>query len=194
MLLNQVLIRNGLTHKAKWCQGHGAVPESIYLGGGLLYYTLVYIFKPELAVVLGSGGGFVPRVIKQAQRDIDVGHTILVDADKPGWGRPDWTDKDSFFRQNYPDIEWWGLDTSDAASRLEQIDYLHIDADHSKAWLDFNNYKGLMSENGIITLHDTIDIQGPRDAVGRIKKLSDWESITLPIGTGITIARKVKES
>ena len=36
-----------------------------YLGDGLLVYTIVQYMKAKTCVVLGSGGGFIPRIISQ---------------------------------------------------------------------------------------------------------------------------------
>lgn len=52
-----------------------------------------FLLRAKLAVCLGSGGGFVPRLTRQAQRDLGIathGRTILVVANRPeaGWGAP----------------------------------------------------------------------------------------------------------
>ena len=68
-LLNLSLIRNTLLREAPWAESHGANHLS-YLGAGMLYYSMAYSFRSQTIVVLGSGGGFVPRVLRQAQRDL----------------------------------------------------------------------------------------------------------------------------
>lgn len=153
-----------LMHEADYDFSHGATRNIGYLGGGMLYYTLCYMFRPKVCMCLGSGGAFVPRLMRQAQRDMGVAEhtrTILVDGDIPGWGRPNWTGEDSFFRKNYDDVEIVISRTSDAAAAFKRqglkIDYLHIDADHSLegSLEDFDNYLPLMSKNSTITFHDT---------------------------------------
>src|SRR5256885_7435483 len=92
-LLNKDVIGEYLMRDAPWSGSHGA--DQDYLGMGLLYYAIVYALKAQIAVCLGSGGGFVPRVMRQAQRDLGIGETsqtILVDGNHPaaGWGSPTW--------------------------------------------------------------------------------------------------------
>lgn len=158
-LINPNYIRKFLTYQAKWASGHGA--EDDYLGCGMLYYALAYMRKAECCVCLGSGGGFVPRVMRQAQRDLNLPHaqTILIDADIGPWGRPEWLPPSHFFRKAFPDIEIiMGLTSDVAKTHTDwKIDYLHIDADHTfdGAYNDFKNFLPLMSEKGIITFHDT---------------------------------------
>ena len=99
-LLNKKAIAEYFTHEAPWSGSHGA--DQDYLGMGLLYYAIVYALKAQVAVCLGSGGGFVPRVMRQAQRDLGIGETsqtILVDGNHPaaGWGSPTWLDSKTHF-------------------------------------------------------------------------------------------------
>ncbi|HRI57993.1 MAG TPA: hypothetical protein PK170_12970, partial [Anaerolineae bacterium] len=69
-LLSSTTITEALTREAAWAESHGA--DGGYLGMGLLYYTLTYLLKARVAVCLGSGGGFVPRLMRQAQRDLGL--------------------------------------------------------------------------------------------------------------------------
>ncbi len=159
-LINKDFIKKNLTFEAPWADSHGATGDD--LGAGMLYYALVYIKKAKLCVCLGSGGGFVPRVMRQAQRDLNLheARTVLVDGNMGPWGRPFWLNENSFFRKNYPDIEII-IDTTSHVARDHGpswlIDYLHIDADHSieGAYQDFMDYLPLMARDGIITFHDT---------------------------------------
>ena len=143
---------------------HGASQGVNYLGGALLYYTLAYMQRARVCVCLGSGGALVPRLMRQAQRDIGLAahsRTVLVDGHKGGFGRPNWSAEDSFFRTHYPDVEVIAEDTLQAAARLSaqgvRIDYLHIDADHSLegSLADFDHYLPLMQPHALITFHDT---------------------------------------
>jgi hypothetical protein len=90
-LLNQGFIASTVTGGDRWCASHGAVPDGSDLGAGMLYYSLAYATKATTCVCLGSGGGFVPRLMRQAQRDLGIpgGRTILVDgAYEVHQGRP----------------------------------------------------------------------------------------------------------
>jgi hypothetical protein len=163
VLLNRDVITSYLLKDAPWAGTHGADPDAGFLGAGLLYYTMAYILRAKLCVCIGSGGGFVPRLMRQAQRDLRLEHarTVLIDADAGEWGRPEWINQESFFRSHYNDIEIIidkSLNIFKRSSTKEwKIDYLHIDGDHSHSGSleDFQNYKNLMSPRGIITFHDT---------------------------------------
>jgi|GEM_PF-2789326 len=163
-MLNTDYIAAKIFPEAAFEFSHGASKDINYLGGGLLYYTLAYMARAKTCVCLGSGGAFVPRLMRQAQHDIGLaehGRTILVDGVKGNYGCPNWTEADSFFRQNFPDIEIVFADTADAAAAMaaagQRIDYLHIDADHSLqgSLTDFDNYLPLMRPGALITFHDT---------------------------------------
>ena len=44
--------------------------QGVDLAAGMIYYSLAYSLKARTCVNLGSGGGFVPRMLRQAQRDL----------------------------------------------------------------------------------------------------------------------------
>jgi methyltransferase family protein len=200
-LINSDVIRATLMRDAPWAGSHGA--EGDYLGMGLLYYALVYSTRATVAVCLGSGGGFVPRLMRQAQRDLGVAHrsrTILVDGNLPdaGWGAPLWLEDTSFFRQSYPDVELVIQPTQYAAKQFFapngiRIDYLHIDADHSfRACLDdFNTYRPFMRAGALVTFHDThYPGAGVRYVIDHLRGRSDCELIDLvDQGTGLGLVR-----
>jgi hypothetical protein len=158
-MIDKNIIRDKLCHEAAWMESHGATED--HLGSGILYYALPYLLRCRLNVCLGSGGGFVPRMMREAQRDLGFGRTVLIDANLPeaGWERPKWLHGDSFFRRMYPDIEIILKTTADAALIFEAgtIDYLHIDADHSYEAVmnDFKTYEPLLAPNALVTFHDT---------------------------------------
>ena len=96
-LIHKDFIRSTLTASDPWCQSHGAEENSTFLGAGMLYYALCYAMQCKTCVCLGSGGGFVPRMMRQAQRDLGLpeSRTILVDGTpyvsdtkKNIWGEP----------------------------------------------------------------------------------------------------------
>lgn len=153
---------------------HGAT--DLTLGDGLLIYSIIHYMRAKTVVCLGSGGGFVPRIMTQARLDLydsqifegvrdynwgDIGVTYLVDAANDVGGYVDWKDEDCFFRTEfYPRII---VDTTENAyynffiKEDIKIDYLHIDAGHSYEDVknDFELYSKILSPNGIISIHDT---------------------------------------
>ena len=209
MLINKEFVTTYLTAEDPWCFSHGSGNGSDDLGAGMLYYGLAYSLKAQVCVCLGSGGGFVPRLMRQAQRDLNLegSRTFLVDgaenvdqAKKDIWGSPCWVAEDSVFRTNYPDVEIiMGL----TQNVLEEyfipnnitIDFLHIDADHhyEGVKLDWDLYSPLVSEKGVITLHDTINYREPCGVyllMDEIKAQGEYEIVNLPISYGTAILKK----
>jgi len=174
---------------------HSAGPG--FLGAGLLYYTLAYMWKADLCVCLGSGSGFVPRLMRQAQQDLGLegAKTILIDAELPGWGDPDYHNRpECFFRTDY-DVEIWKKTTEEAEPLLrgQQIDYLHIDADHSYAGVraDFDRYMPLVRASRAITLHDTLASNaGVFQLVEELREDPDYDVLNLRIGIGVSVVKR----
>ena len=228
-LLNDKLIKEYLTNnhsidesgnlildpiKYRW--SHGAT--DLHLGDGLLVYSLIMFNRAKVCVCIGSGGGFIPRLMTQARMDLwsqgifegnnqpewgDIGTTIIVDAVNGIGGNTDWTKEDSFLRKHFnPQII---LETSEKAyydyfvRQDIKIDYLHIDGDHSYdgVKLDFELYSQIMSDNGIITIHDTdqnyhdtfivtenskkdfITFDGPAKFIKDLEKNEEWNLVNL---------------
>ena len=200
--------------KYRWT--HGAT--DLHLGDGLLVYSLIMFNRAKVCVCIGSGGGFIPRLMTQARMDLweqkifegnnstewgDIGTTIIVDANNGIGGNTNWTNEDSFLRQHFsPQII---LETSektfyDYFIRQDiKIDYLHIDGDHSYEGVkkDFELYSTIMSENAIITIHDTdqlyhdtiiltenskenfVPFDGPAKFLKDLEKNPEWDLVNL---------------
>lgn len=153
---------------------HGATDD--HLGDGLIIYSLIQYMRAKVCVCLGSGGGFIPRIMTQSRYDLwnqnifegdgdfnhgDIGCTYVVDAMNGIGGNVSWFNEESYFRRTF-----WPRIIADTTSNAFhnyfvlndiKIDYLHIDAGHSYENVkeDFELYSQLMSENGIISIHDT---------------------------------------
>jgi len=167
--------------KYRWT--HGAT--DLHLGDGLLVYSIIQYMRAKIVVCLGSGGGFIPRIMTQARVDLydseifegnrdynwgDIGTTFLVDASNGVGGNTDWLEVDSFLRKTfYPRVI---NDTTKNAyynffiKEDIKIDYLHIDAGHSYEDVkqDFDLYSKLLSPAGIISIHDT-DVSFEKDLI-----------------------------
>ena len=194
-VINKEFIDNFLTNQAPYHDSHGA--EKNYLGAGLIYYAIVYANKSKICVCIGSGGGFVPRIMRQAQRDLNLkdSRTILIDGNTGPYGRPLWLNKNSFFKQNFSDIEIIISLSHEASIKLGaknlKIDYLHIDGDHSEKGClqDFYDYLPMMNNNSLITIHDTGTNLGPMKVVEKIKQ-NKFEIINLPwLGAGFALVK-----
>mgnify|MGYP001170473522 FL=1 len=208
-LLNQGWIFDSLLHNGdekkpvKYRESHGAT--HIYLGGGLLFYTIPYLMKSKICVCLGSGGGYVPRMMTAAHWDLkeldvfindEYGTTYIVDAKNGVNGEVEWDDE-TYFTDTFEPKVIESL-TDDAYYNFFlrnniEIDYLHIDAGHSfeDVELDFELYSERLSERGIITIHDTDkkyydslivpkgekfdDMSGPGKFIEKLKKEDKWQ-------------------
>lgn len=153
---------------------HGATKD--HMGDGLLIYSIIQMMRYKVCVCLGSGGGFIPRIMTQARIDLhdqgifegdkdynwgNIGVTYLVDAANGIGGDIDYLEEKSFFRHIF--IPRFINDTTENAyynffvKQDIQIDYLHIDAGHSYEDVkqDFELYSKLLSPHGVISIHDT---------------------------------------
>jgi len=147
---------------------HGA--NDTYIGSGIMYFSIPYFLKARVCVCLGSGGGYVPRLMVDCVHELNevdmygenkYGEVYVVDATNGFNGEVDWSDEDSFLREKF-NPKFLNTTTEDAfynffVKRDIKIDYLHIDADHTYEGckLDFDLYSTIMNENGIISIHDT---------------------------------------
>ncbi len=196
-----------------WTVTHGAEPEASELGAGILYYSLAYALRATVCVCLGSGGGFVPRLMRQAQRDLDLigARTILIDGGDHVphdvsriWGSPMWQPEHSRFRQHYPDVEIIVALTETAynehfAAAEVTIDYLHIDADHNYegARRDWDLYHPLVADGGVITVHDTENHRPPcgvPQLLDEIRHEGRYSVMNFPIRYGTAILKRNPET
>ena len=156
---------------------HGATEN--HLGDGLLVYTIIQLMRYKTVVCLGSGGGYIPRIMTQARIDLhdqgifegdkdynwgDIGVTYLVDAANGIGGTPDYLEDDSYFRYQF-NPRFIKETTENAyynffVKQDIKIDFLHIDAGHSYEDVkrDFELYSKLLSPNGMISIHDTDEV------------------------------------
>ena len=173
-LVKNVITNNGEEGSVPYRWTHGA--NDVEMGDGLLVYSFIQFIRAKTCVCIGSGGGFIPRIMTQARKDMwemgvfggnpdvswgDIGCTYVVDANNGIGGKSDIGDEESFFRKHfYPRVI---LETSERAfydffiRQGIRIDYLHIDGDHSYEGVkkDFELYSTIMNPNGIISIHDT---------------------------------------
>ena len=90
---------------------HGAT--DLHMGDGIVVYSMIQHMRAKNCVCIGSGGGYIPRIITQARLDLhqqgifegndnlswgDIGATYLVDACNGVGGPNDLLDENSFFR------------------------------------------------------------------------------------------------
>ena len=178
MITNQFYIENFITTNEgvdipfRWT--HGATVK--HMGDGLLVYSIIQHMRAKVCVCIGSGGGFIPRIMTQARMDLweqqifegnndknwgDIGTTYVVDACNGVGGKSDIEDESSLFRSAFHPR--FIKETSEKAyydffvKQDIKIDVLFIDGDHSYEGvkLDFDLYSTIPSDKGIIMIHDT---------------------------------------
>lgn len=201
-LINQSYVENNITSDngipVPYIWSHGA--NSKHIGDGIVIYALVQQLRAKTCVCLGSGGGFIPRIMTQARRDLweqgifkgngefnwgDIGCTYVIECMNGVGGHVTWADEDSFYRTHfYPRFI---KDTTENAfynffvKQDIKIDLLHIDADHSYEGVkrDFELYSTIMNPGGIITLHDT-DRNYEKHLIVSEDNKKDWDSFDGP--------------
>ena len=240
MITHQFYIENFITTNEgvdipyRWT--HGATKE--HMGDGLLVYSIIQHMRAKVCVCIGSGGGFIPRIMTQARMDLweqkifegnndknwgDIGATYVVDACNGIGGKSDIEDESSLFRSAFHPR--FIKETSEKAyydffvKQDIKIDILFIDGDHSYEGvkLDFDLYSTILSDKGIIMIHDTDEsyenelivsedskkhwdkFDGPAKLIKELGDSKDWNIINLfnhkilptkPSSTGITLLNK----
>lgn len=240
MIANQTYIEKFITTNGgkplPYLWTHGATES--HMGDGIVVYSLIQHMRAKICVCIGSGGGFVPRIITQARIDLynqkifegnpdynwgDIGVTYLVDACNGVGGLTDIDDENSFFRRVFhPRL----IKSTSVEAYYNffirqdiKIDFLFIDGDHSYEGVkkDFELYSKILSDNGVIVLHDTdlnfektlivsedskkdyYSFSGPSQLVKELQQSPDWNLISLhnfsilkdkPSSSGITIINK----
>lgn len=188
---------------AAFADSHGAFGR--HLGAGALYYALGHAVRSQVSVCIGSGGGFVPSLMRRAQLDAGIAPaaTWLVDANLPelAFGSPGqpggWMTGESAFLKRERDILVLPMLSVDAARLLAReairIDHLHIDGDHSARGVmaDFAAFAPLLSAHGVVTLHD-LRMPGVDQALGEIaRRFPEFELLSLrDLGAGTGIMRR----
>jgi len=153
---------------------HGATDE--HMGDGLVVYSIIQHMRFKNCVCIGSGGGFIPRIMTQARIDLhkqgifegngdynwgNIGATYVVDPCNGIGGQSNIDDENSFYRSHFHPR--FIKETSENAyynffvPQDIKIDVLFIDGDHSYEGIknDFELYSKLLSPNGVIIIHDT---------------------------------------
>jgi hypothetical protein len=240
MITDQFYIENFITTNEgvdipfRWT--HGATIK--HMGDGLLVYSIIQHMRAKVCVCIGSGGGFIPRIMTQARMDLweqqifegnndknwgDIGTTYVVDACNGVGGKSDIEDESSLFRSAFHPR--FIKETSEKAyydffvKQDIKIDVLFIDGDHSYEGvkLDFDLYSTILSDKGIIMIHDTDEsyeneliisedskkhwdkFDGPAKLIKELADVKDWNIINLfnhkilpnkPSSTGITLLNR----
>ncbi len=242
MIINQEFIEKNITtndgNPVPYLWTHGATEK--HLGDGLIVYSIIQHMRFKNCVCIGSGGGYIPRILTQARIDLykqgifegnpdynwgDIGSTYVIDACNGIGGPNDLENENSFYRTHfYPRFIKETSENTFYNFFVRQdikIDLLFIDGDHSYEGVkkDFELYSTILSDNGIIIIHDTDSeyektlivsedakkdhhrFDGPSKFIKELEKNNDYNLINLfnfhifstkPTSSGITIINKKK--
>lgn len=229
-------ITNNLDIPVPYRWTHGATDNN--MGDGIIVYSLIQHMRAKNCVCIGSGGGFIPRIMTQARIDLhqqgiftgdpnynwgDIGATYLIDPCNGIGGPSDIDDEKSYFRVNF--CPRFIKETSENAfynffiPKDIKIDILFIDGDHTYEGVkkDFDLYSTILSNNGIVIIHDTDEryennliisedekkdyfkFDGPSRLIKEIQENNEWNMINLfnfhiintkPSSSGLTIINK----
>lgn len=211
---NNILIDTPIEELA-YAESHGVFGSNTLP----IIFELARFIKPKVCVIIGTGDGLIPRVIREAQIKSQVpdSKTYLIDLGETMGAMPNKIHNiESLFRKLYPEIiVFKGYSTPNGfnfISKLEsKIDLLWIDGDHSHVGSlnDFTYFSKLISENGLIFFHDTAPngagkIQpswcGVDKTIEYIKEnYKNFECINftktnwLDLGAGFAIVKKIKD-
>jgi predicted O-methyltransferase YrrM len=192
--------------------GHCQRLEDLNLGFGWLYYALSRLLRPTRVVVIGSYRGFAPIVFGKALSDNSEGGSVLfID---PSLVDDFWKDA-SKVRQYFEtfgvsNIRHFPLTTqafvnSEEYRSLSELGIVLIDGYHSEeqARFDFEAFQSRVSPEGIILLHDSVEVStsriyGPERAYERtvrlfvdsLKENPCLQVLDLPFAHGLTLVRK----
>jgi len=194
---------SGMFASLPYAQGHGATERG--LDGGIVYYALACMMRSRVSVCLGSGGGFVPCLMRQAQRDLGLEDSVtyLVDAIMPeaGFGGPEigggWRDPKGVFSQKYPEIVTLNCLTTEAGRGFfrkneVRIEFLHVDANHSfeHALEDFETFLPLLTTGAVVTFHDT-NTEDIQRVLAEVAVRHEFQCLDMPdLGAGIAVVRR----
>jgi hypothetical protein len=161
LLIDGQILKDTTIENLAYAESHGVFGSNTLP----IIFELTKFIKPKVCVIIGTGDGIIPRVIREAQIKslVNDSKTYLIDLGETMGAMPEKIhNTESVFRKLYPEIiVFKGYSTPDGfnfISNLEkEIDLLWIDGDHSHngSLSDFYNYSKLLSENGLIFFHDT---------------------------------------
>jgi predicted O-methyltransferase YrrM len=193
--------------------GHFQRLEDHNLGLGWLYYSLVRIIRPRVIVVIGSWRGFAPMVFGKALQDnLERGKVVFIE---PSLVDNFWKDAQSvktyFSEYGITNINHYLMTTqqfvaSEFYKKLTDIGIVFIDGYHSKEQVqfDYNAFQHLLSEDGLILLHDSISscntkLYGEdkvyehqvRYFIDELKQNKELQVLDFPFDSGMALVRKL---
>jgi hypothetical protein len=178
-----------------WGESHGVYSESV--GASVLYLGLFFASESKNALIIGSGGGFVPDLFLQnIPKDSRV---TLVDAKLPdsGSGSPfDYQNNvkpSAFNLKNFEYIQALSEDFLEyCKSEKIYYNFIFIDGDHSESGFtkDLRGTLEIVTRNGLILFHDS-----KQKSISNVANqiLDNWIQVSVGTGIGIYAATSGQE-
>lgn len=169
------------------------------LGFGLVHYSLIRLYRPQRALVVGSRFGFIPACIATALKANGNGHLDFVDAN--------YSDEEHDFTIAWGGVAHW--DKGDFGSLSDVItihirksaeffqksdskfDYIYLDGGHDFETIaaDFDQSAQQLAKGGLISLHDPL-VSDSRFGISKMLESLDsrkWSYLILPPWPGLAI-------
>ena len=163
------LLRDVPLHTLPYAESHGASATTHSTLAAV--FELVVLHAPRTCVIIGSGAGVIPRVLREAQAlaharagAVGAATTYIIDLGEGFGAMPQSLhDPAADFRRLYPEIVVLKMrSVPDGLAALREhgvtsVDVLWIDGDHSYAGsrADFFAYSPLVNDRGLVFMHDT---------------------------------------
>lgn len=142
--------------------GHDVRVHDMNLGLGELYASLVRVYRPTVAVVIGSWRGFVPIVLAQAmQENVEKGKVVFIDPSLVDDFWKDPTQVQAYFaKHDAANVEHHCMTTQEfvqtnAFRALPSIGLLFVDGLHTAAQAEFDHAAFEAVLSGPALFHDS---------------------------------------
>lgn len=158
-------------------------PSAIDEATAGLLYDLVRLFRPEVAVEIGTAKGNSAIAIGQALKENGFGKLYTIDPIELELV------KIAIRKSGLKKQIEYVVDFSTnfiPKKNFQKIDFVFIDGDHGyeNVKKDFDLVKNLVPKGGVIAFHDTILIDGPKKVIEEIQAGGEFDIITLPTLSG----------
>lgn len=170
-------------------------PTSIDPPTAGLLYSLVRLYRPEIAVEIGTYKGNAAIAIGQALKDNNSGNLYTIDPFEQEIVRT------AIRKANLQDIVVFKKGYSQEvlpSLKLSKVDFAFIDGDHSYESVsrDFGLVERLVPKGGIVIFHDVLvapeqGFDGPRKVISEIEAKAEWRVCILDTEVGVNSEKKV---
>jgi len=163
---------------------------------GKLLYSLVRCYKPKTIVECGCAHGYSSLHMAQGLKDNGFGKLYTCDILDICIDITDSRLKEAGLGDFVSIYKCKGSELKDKAG-ISSCDFMFLDSDsdgtHPYEFVssEFNLFSPLLSDDGVVVLHDTVCCDGPKKLFNELLEIG-WGGIKLPTCRGISILQKVR--